>query len=321
MEILPIERDGQSSSYDYATINVTSVSATVDGTVSNFNDSSWSAIVDAGTTAIYLPESVLSQAVKLFGAVYDASYGYPVLNKSSISTNASLDVNLGSTTVQIPMADLLIPIEDERFALLLSSIEGQNVLGVPFVRNAYLVFDYSHNQVAVAPVFRSSGSNVTLIGPNGVAGFVSTAGSSAGQSGTSGNSSSGTGDDSSHRSSGFTTGDKIGLGLGVGLGVPVILAVVGAIFFVKRRNRDRQQKPEMNGVPSKTVDRYAKHELPGVGSSAKVREKAELSAQNQRHELEGRKADPAELPADMPEPQELAAEHSVPSGTTIASRS
>ena len=53
--------------------------------------------------------------------------------------------------------------------LAIASSSDVSILGVAFFRNAYIIYDFTHQQVSVAPAnFYSTTDNVTAIGAGGV---------------------------------------------------------------------------------------------------------------------------------------------------------
>ena len=228
--------------YEYVSIKLDSVSATTATGTTQFDNSSTYMNIDAGTTSLYFPDDIFTQIVQSLGASFD---GTNLVHSRGTSYNDStLDFTFGSITFQIPLDHLSHPYNDTHDVIYVfnsTTSDGTGTLGVPFLRQAYTVYDYSHNQISLAPVLQSQKSNVTLIQENGVAGLISTgeSASSAQPSKPSGTSTpTGSGASSSTPSKhGLSTSSKIGIGVGVGIGVPLLLGLAAGFFLMRRRKR------------------------------------------------------------------------------------
>ena len=310
--------------HDFVTFQMSRASITFNGVTTNFTQSSINVVADSGTTALYLPDALYNQINKFLGATYDPTVGYPVQEYSTLKNGSTIDFTFGSTIIHIPLSQLLYPLNNTYAAIFIGSSQGVgiNILGVPLFRNAYVVFDYSHNQVSLAPVVYSDVSNVTTINQNGVAGLTSTA-RSATPSGSSGG--------------GLSSGAKIGIGVGVGLGAALLIGLLAAWLFLRRRKRRRTRAmgaakagPDSGQfgkaeLPATTAAAAAapKNEKPDVAADIDKAPQLELEGQNEAHksELEAERTQqpPAELLGSVPEPQEMATPHNVPKISSVGS--
>ena len=186
-----------------------------------------------------------------------------------VDNATTLDFTIGSTTISVPLGDLLIanpgaPKNKSCVVLLGSSDDlGLSLLGIAFIRQSYIVYDFSHNQLSFAQAnFNTTTNNVTAIGPNGVIGLQGvTVGSP-------------TGSTSAGTPYGLSTGAKAGIGGGVAVGALLLLGVIAFLFLRRRRNRRRQAvstsfvKPELEATsgyqPSQPADSKAKPFIPPV---------------------------------------------------------
>ena len=320
LETLPTLVDSSNElDHDFVTFQMSRASITLNGVTTYFTEASIKVVADSGTTSLYLPDALYTQMTKFLGAVYDSTVGFPVQEYSTLKNGSTIDFGFGSTTIPIPLSQLLYPLNDTYAAIFIGSSQGLgiNILGVPLFRNAYVVFDYSHNQVSLAPVVYSNVSNVTTINQNGVAGLTSTA-----SSGTSSGSSGG----------GLSSGAKVGIGLGVGLGVALLIGLLAAWLFLRRRKRRRGAVEEAKAGPDS--DQFGKAELPATTAAVPSHEKSELAdgqkapqleleGQNEPHkaelEAERNQQPPAELLGSVPEPKEMATPHNVPEISSVGS--
>ena len=224
-----------------------SMFASMDGTITNFNDSSVAVLLDAGTTGLWLPSGLYSQVIQYLGATFVASAGAPVQNKTDFRNDSMLGFVFGATRIQIPVNDIVYLTDDSYVIFLIyDSGDGYNILGMPFARNVYSVFDYSHNQISIAALSHSTESNLTLIDPNGVVGMMSTAPTSATQTGPSNSTSTGT--DSPKPKSGTNVGAIAGGVVGGVVGLALIIGGVGYMLHRKKANERRQSRLEISQV-------------------------------------------------------------------------
>lgn len=291
--------------YNYVTIRMAGIAVTTSGDATNISNSSANVIADSGTSGFYFARAVVNDIGNAFGATYDEAYSVLTIAYDQMRNDSTMDLTFGATEIRVPLSNLVVPLNETHSAILVFSNGGDdlNIVGVPFFRSAYTVFDYSHNQVSLAPVVYSSNGNITLIGENGVGGLTS----SATQTGST-NSSSNGGDTGG---SGLSSSAKIGIGVGVGLGVPLLGALAAALFFWHRRKK-AAAAPGGETFAADTKSELPADNIAGNSTAKKVGPAPELdgNATKPVAELGGHQdAPPQELPASMPEPQELPAEH------------
>ena len=221
--------------------------ASMDGTITNFNDSSVAVLLDAGTTGLWLPSGLYSQVIQYLGATFDAASGATYQNKTDFRNDSMLGFVFGATRIQIPVNDVAYAINDDYvYFVIFDAGEGDNILGMPFARNVYSVFDYSHNQISIAALSHSTESNLTLIDPNGVVGMMSTAPTNATQTGPSNSTSTST--DSTRTKSGTNVGAIAGGVVGGVVGLALIIGGVGYMLHRKKAHERRQSRLEISQV-------------------------------------------------------------------------
>lgn len=190
---------------------------------------------------------------------------------SKMDNSTTLDFTFGTTTISVPISEMIVPFNHTWGALniLASDTIGVEVLSLPFFRNAYTVFDYSHNQVSLAPLVRgNTESNITAISENGVVGLT----------GVSASSSTGGG-------GGLSGGAKAGIAVGVILGVGLVLACLA--FYFLRRRRQRRAAAGEETFPGKA-------ELPAAEAERNIVEK-DGTTHGDRVEAPGDTKAPVEL--------------------------
>lgn len=289
LETLPIQLSSSTSlSYTFATIQMTAMSASKSGIITNFTGAAIPVQADTGSSAFGLPSNLFTQLVVAIGAVMDQSVRLPVIKKSDYTNDTILMLTFGSTTIHVPVDDFAYSINSTWIGFLLAASTNEYYLGIPFFRNALVIFDYSHNQVSLAPSVASSTSNLTKISQNGVAGLASTAQIAVNSTGnsTSNNTTTNTHPSalpSQSSNGGLTTASKIGIGVGIGLGIPIILALVAGIVFLRRKHRNEQEPSVVAEVVN--VGDYHNSKYPTT---------------HQRYDTGGRNFMPSELSTSSP---------------------
>ncbi|KIX06665.1 uncharacterized protein Z518_04641 [Rhinocladiella mackenziei CBS 650.93] len=312
LETIPI--DMKQLQYQYVTVQLSGLAVTTGNQTTNITNSPRDIVLDSGTTSLVLRSKQVSKIGDLIGAINDTSIGgYYVKKYAELDNSTVVNLRFGATNISVPLPDLVLAYNDT-WALLdvfaSPDPSGIEILGLPFFRNAYTVFDYSHNQVSLAPlVHGNTASNVTMINQNGVAGLTGVSLS-----------------DNSSGGDGLSTGAKAGIGVGVALGVLLILGLI--LFFSFRHRRSKRKAAAKDDNPNG----MGKAELPAAenerplaeeyGSNLPHQPGGELSGSVQPPPAElypglgnsgkdGQHFEPQELLGDVPRPQELATEHNL----------
>lgn len=239
LETLHIDQDNLN--YVYTTIAMAGLSLSYNNQSVSLSNVPLKVAPDSGVTEIYLPSATAHRIFANFGAVYDYEYSAAWVDCSYQTNTTTLDFLFGSTTISVPMSELITSYNASLCYLNIQPTNASLSLGLAFLRSTYIVYDFSNNQVSLAPTNPGATTdNVTAIGRNGVsgAGFVGTGASSTTSSAPS---STTTLPASSGRSSstGLTTGAKVGIGVGVPLGVIALLAVGAFILFRRRQTHTK----------------------------------------------------------------------------------
>jgi hypothetical protein len=231
LETLHITMDNLN--YDYATITMAGLNLSYNNQNVSLSNAPLQVAPDSGVTEIYLPSATAHRIFANFGAVYEYEYSTAWVDCSYQTNSTTLDFLFGSTTISVPMSELITSYNASLCYLNIQPTNASLSLGLAFLRSTYIVYDFSNNQVSLAPTNPGATTdNVTVIGPNGISGtgFVGTGASST----TTPPASS-----SSNSSTGLTTGAKVGIGVGVPLGVIALLAVGAFILFRRRQTHTK----------------------------------------------------------------------------------
>ncbi len=285
--------------YDLVSIDLRGVRLTLgDNSTFPLEDGTLEVSPDSGTTGIYLPTNITNAIYDHIGATFSNSEGLAFVDCAKVDNGTTLDFTFGSTTILISIKDLILPnpggpsTGNMSCPLDLGSSDsiGTSILGIAFIRQVYIVYDFSHNQVSLAQAnLDSTTNNVTAIGPNGVTGLSGViVGSSINSNSTAGNSTTANG--ASHA---LSTGAKAGIGVGVALGVLILLALIA--YFALRHRRRKEKAKELKKEPSSP-------NLPPPGDGY-VKPELEASQGYRSTELESNtlkpKAPPVELEAPL----------------------
>ncbi len=151
-------------------------------------------ILDSGTTATYIPDSMAQDILSGVGAINNDEFGYIV----PCSYGNSKDVftfgfgGNGGASIAVSFGEFVSPVFNEdgsqptfrngggpvcTWNLLSSGDPSQPILlGDSFLRSAYVVYDLTNNQIGMAPtVFNTTNSNVVEITGSAVPSATATA--------------------------------------------------------------------------------------------------------------------------------------------------
>jgi Eukaryotic aspartyl protease len=302
LETLHISMDNYD--YHYATITMDSLALSLNGKHVTVSDGPMQVSPDSGATEIYLPTKAANRIFVNFGAVYDYEYSVAVVDCGYKSNATTLDFIFGSTTISVPMNELFTTYNATLCYLNIQPTNASLSFGLAFLRSTYVVYDFSNNQVSLAPTNPGiTTDNVTVIGPNGIsgAGFIGT-GPSSTTSSAPNNTTSPAAATSSTSPSGLTTGAKIGIGVGVPLGVIALLAV-GAVFVFRHRRQPRNNNtevPQASPLPPKS-EPYSSHRTSELETSQRF---SSMSPSSFRWRHEYSPVQPG-LPEFRPEHEEM----------------
>lgn len=173
LETLPIVKE--SGVYAEFVIALTSVGMNgKQGSVaSNVNTA---ALLDSGSSLMYLPDEVAQKIYTLTGATYSNEQSAAFIDCAMAHNDTTIDFTFSSPTIRVPMNELVIVAgyqgRKEICILGISPAGGSTpVLGDTFLRSAYVVYDLSNNEISLAQTnFNSTDNNIMEItsGTNGV---------------------------------------------------------------------------------------------------------------------------------------------------------
>ena len=179
LQTLPILKEGN----DYAefVIAMTGMSISNNGQKTSLRLSGKSSpvLLDSGSSLTYLPDTIAQDLFDQVGAQYDSSQQAAYVPCSLMNNASTVDFTFSSPTISVPMNELVInpgPNSDGSAVtfdngtpacLFGISPAGQStaVLGDTFLRSAYVVYDLTNNQIALAQTnFNSTQDSILEIG-------------------------------------------------------------------------------------------------------------------------------------------------------------
>ncbi|KAL6721526.1 hypothetical protein ACLMJK_000630 [Lecanora helva] len=193
LTVLPVQKSSNNSYTDF-TVALSSVSVTDSTGKTAFSQDQLAlpVILDSGTTATYLPDSIVNPISSGVGVEYDPDLGPIVpcsLSGSPAKVNFAFGGN-GGPTIAVDLGEFVTPIyledgsqphfRDGSGAVcgfgLLSSETGPILFGDTFLRSAYVVYDLTNNQIGMAPTnFNATAANVVEISGSSIPSATATA--------------------------------------------------------------------------------------------------------------------------------------------------
>lgn len=138
------------------------------------NSSAPDALLDTGTSFMYIPDTVVDQIVNQLGAVWYPEYGVHFVPNIDETTPA-LTFNFSGATITVPVNEYIHPASQytsnptpSPYILTVfkaSQVQGFVLLGDTFLRSAYVVFDLGGNEIALAQASQSQSSSSSNILP------------------------------------------------------------------------------------------------------------------------------------------------------------
>ncbi|KAK6542017.1 hypothetical protein TWF694_007788 [Orbilia ellipsospora] len=247
---------------------------------------SWNANVEFSTGLLYFPNGPLEAITADVGAYYDSTYGGYLTDCSYRYSNKTLIFNFEGMTITVPATQWIIPAitvsgyqttlrNSKTLAciVLVDSMDNYSlatkagytaVLGMPFVRATYMVYDFTNQQTSFAQAkLNVTGSSLQSLGTDGVAPFATvvpstsidpynispTSSPTGSVTGVGNGGQSTNGADNGGGGSKTPTGAIVG---GVVGGIAVIAAAIGVFFFL--RKRQKKQVPTEAPPPQPPMD-------------------------------------------------------------------
>lgn len=139
---------------------------------------SYAALLDSGTTLMYLSNTLANQLYSKMGAVANNQVGYYV---APCSTAGSLQFSFGSASINVPYSEILLELTDQNgnaytengvaqcavgvFGIATTpGYQTEVILGDTFLRSAYVVYDLHNKQISLAkPNYNPSCSSISAI--------------------------------------------------------------------------------------------------------------------------------------------------------------
>ncbi|KAF2165084.1 hypothetical protein M409DRAFT_67378 [Zasmidium cellare ATCC 36951] len=127
------------------------------------------ALLDSGSSLMYLPNNVTQEIYDAVGASYDANQGAAFVDCDLANSDTTIDFTFSSPTIRVAMNELVIIAGVDRgqpVCILGIGPAGSStpVLGDTFLRSAYVVYDITANEISLAQTnFNSTSDNVMEI--------------------------------------------------------------------------------------------------------------------------------------------------------------
>lgn len=196
MIVLPVQKSSNNSYTDF-TVALSSVSLVDAGGKTAFSQNlALPVILDSGTTATYLPDSVVNPIISGAGAVNNSDFGL-VVPCDLANSPATFNFGFGGTggpSIAVSFGEFVTPIylddgsqptfKDGAGAVcgfgLMSSGTGPILFGDTFLRSAYVVYDLENNQIGMAQTnFNATSSNIVEISGTAIPSATATASGAA----------------------------------------------------------------------------------------------------------------------------------------------
>ncbi|KAH0292263.1 candidapepsin-4 precursor [Aureobasidium namibiae CBS 147.97] len=127
------------------------------------------ALLDSGSSLMYLPNDVTESIYRMTGAKYSQEYGAAFIDCNMRYNDTTIDFTFSSPTIRVSMSELVLVMGYQgRTPLCILGIAPADgttpVLGDTFLRSAYVVYDITNNEISLAQTnFNSTGSNIMEI--------------------------------------------------------------------------------------------------------------------------------------------------------------
>ncbi|CAD0113205.1 unnamed protein product [Aureobasidium uvarum] len=127
------------------------------------------ALLDSGSSLMYLPNDVTESIYRMTGAKYSQEYGAAFIDCNMRYNDTTIDFTFSSPTIRVSMSELVLVMGYQgRTPLCILGIAPADgttpVLGDTFLRSAYVVYDITNNEISLAQTnFNSTGNNIMEI--------------------------------------------------------------------------------------------------------------------------------------------------------------
>lgn len=127
-------------------------------------------LLDSGSSLIYLPNTIVNSIYSKFGAKWSDQAQAATIDCSMMNNAANITFNFSGPTVSVPLNELVLVAgttrrgQDVCILGINPADDSTPVLGDTFLRSAYVVYDLSNNEIALAQTnFNATGTNVQEI--------------------------------------------------------------------------------------------------------------------------------------------------------------
>lgn len=154
----------------YAEFTIALTAVGVDGNDGSISkDISVGALLDSGSSLMYLPNNIAKAIFKEFNADYRAGEGLAFVDCSLANSDRTIDFTFSSPTISVPLSEIVLHEGADTCILGIGlSNGGTSVLGDTFIRSAYIVYDLQNNEISLAQTdFTSTTDNIVEIGSSG----------------------------------------------------------------------------------------------------------------------------------------------------------
>ncbi|KAG8407364.1 hypothetical protein J3458_020844 [Metarhizium acridum] len=146
-------------------INLDGISQTAGGKSVTLVGRRLPVFLDTGSTLSYLPPSVVQQLLKGFPGAKRDGYANYLVDCSLRRQDASVDFKFGGTVIRAAYKDFIYPYDANTCSLGFTEAKDKSyLLGDSFLRSAYVVFDQTNRQLALAQA-DDCGTHLVAIGP------------------------------------------------------------------------------------------------------------------------------------------------------------
>lgn len=192
-------------------VKLDSVGSTAGGSSHTYNGSSTAVVLDTGSSLCTLPETAVNGMIQDAGGNVDSNGNIIVPCELADSRN-TFDFQFDNVTIRIPYGNLVIQADAQTCILGVTPESSGSIalLGDTFLRSAYVVFDQTNMEIAMAP-YADCGRHEQSIPAGGVRGIEGTCTSAAtgtSASGTNTGTQSDAGPDPGNPSGGDNDGDQ-----------------------------------------------------------------------------------------------------------------
>ncbi|ONH64861.1 Aspartic proteinase 3 [Cyberlindnera fabianii] len=115
-----------------------------------------SVLLDSGTSACLIPPQAAGYVINALGASFNEQAGLYVTDCSKGRSDVTLNYKFDGITINVPISDMLVSLDNQgtQCAILIGGSGDISILGDPFLRGTYVVYDLENYEISLAPVKR-----------------------------------------------------------------------------------------------------------------------------------------------------------------------